>query len=59
MTFVTGPQHDPAPVRAALTGALADLAPAHRKLLGLRAIVVLPDSDYDLPMPPDPEALVA
>lgn len=57
MTFVTGPRHDPSAIRDALVAALAALEPAHRETLGLRAIVPVPDTDYDLPFPPELEAL--
>lgn len=59
MTFITRPAQDPAPYRAAIAAAIAGLADAHRDALGLRAIVALPDSAYDIPLPPTPEAVAA
>ena len=55
MTFITAPGRDPAPFLSALTDALAALATTHRDTLGLRAIVPLPPSAYDIPLPDPPE----
>lgn len=57
MTFVSRPGQDPAPFRAAIAAAIDRLEPGARDLLGLRAIVVLPDADYDIPLPPAPDQL--
>lgn len=59
MTFVTGPRHDPAAVLATLAAALEALDTAHRETLGLRGIVGVAETDYDLPFPPELEALGA
>jgi ABC-type phosphate/phosphonate transport system substrate-binding protein len=55
MTFITAPGRDPAPFHAALTAALAALTPDHRDTLGMRGIVALPPSAYDIPLPAPPE----
>jgi ABC-type phosphate/phosphonate transport system substrate-binding protein len=57
MTFITAGQVDPTPYRAAIVAAIAALPAAPRDLLGLRGFAVLPESDYDLPLPPDPATL--
>lgn len=57
-TLVTGPGRDPAPFRAAIAGAIANLAPGDRDMLCLRSVVPLPPDAYDLPIPPDPGACV-
>ena len=54
MTFITRPGQDPAPYFAAIAAAIADLDDAHRATLGLRAIVSLPTSAYDIPLASDP-----
>ncbi len=54
MTFITAKTNDTAPILAALQTALIGLAPGHTKTLGLHGIKVLPDSAYDLPLPPAP-----
>lgn len=59
MTFITRPGQDPAPYRAAIAAAIAALEPADAALLGLQGIVTLPDSAYDIPLPPDPAAFAA
>lgn len=56
ITFITRKGQDPSPYQAAITGALADLAPRHAETLGLRGVVPLPTAAYDLPIPPDPGA---
>ncbi len=55
MSFVTAAGRDPAPLRAAVTAAIADLPVAERELLGLRAIVPLPPSAYDISLPATPD----
>jgi len=47
---------DPAPYRAAIAEAIAGLSPDDSAMLGLRGIVALPRSAYDLPIPALPEA---
>jgi ABC-type phosphate/phosphonate transport system substrate-binding protein len=54
MTFITGRDNDPAPIREALAAAIADLAPEHAEILGLRGIAELPDHAYDIPLPAQP-----
>ncbi|MEN8840781.1 MAG: PhnD/SsuA/transferrin family substrate-binding protein [Octadecabacter sp.] len=54
MTFITGNTKDPAPLRAALADAIAALSPDHAQTLGLRGIVELPDSAYDIALPKAP-----
>ena len=54
MTFITANTNDPAPIKSALTTAIAALSPEHAQTLGLRGIVELPDSAYDLPFPTAP-----
>jgi ABC-type phosphate/phosphonate transport system substrate-binding protein len=51
MTFITRLGEDPAPYFDAIHDAITALSEADRTLLGLRAIVTLPASDYDLPIP--------
>jgi ABC-type phosphate/phosphonate transport system substrate-binding protein len=50
ITFITNTGTDPAPFAAALSEAIAGLAPQSRDLLGLRGVHVLPASAYDLPV---------
>lgn len=59
MTFITAKTNDPEPIRAALIEAIADLAPPHKAMLGLRGLVALPDAAFDLPIPASPERHVA
>ena len=59
MTFITRPGKDPAPYFAAIATAIADLDDAHRATLGLRAIVSLPTSAYDIPLASDPAGSTA
>lgn len=58
MTFITRQGEDPAPYREALAAAIAALPGGPAALLGLRGVVVLPPSAYDLPLPPDPAAFL-
>lgn len=55
MTFVTARDNDPIPFRTALQAGIEGLNAHHRALLGLRGIVELPQTDYDIPLPPSPE----
>jgi len=55
MTFITAQGHDPAPYFAAIHCAIRALPQAHRDALGLRGIVALPASAYDIPLPPVPD----
>lgn len=59
MTFIAAGRVDPLPRRAAIEEALAALPADHRATLGLQAVVDLPESAYDRPLPPPPEAVVA
>ncbi|AKS45581.1 ABC transporter, phosphonate, substrate-binding protein [Octadecabacter temperatus] len=54
MTFITAKTIDPAPIKAALNTAIAELSPEHAQTLGVRGIVELADSAYDLPIPKAP-----
>jgi ABC-type phosphate/phosphonate transport system substrate-binding protein len=54
MSFVTARGNDPAPIRAALAEALAELKPEAAEVLGLRGLAVLPPSAYERPLPPAP-----
>ncbi|EYD78352.1 ABC-type phosphate/phosphonate transport system, periplasmic component [Rubellimicrobium mesophilum DSM 19309] len=53
-SFITRAGQDPAPYREAIAEAIATLPRPESDLLGLRRIVVLPLSAYDLPLPPVP-----
>jgi ABC-type phosphate/phosphonate transport system substrate-binding protein len=46
-TLITHRQNDPAPIRTAVAQALTALPQSHAQTLMLRAIVALPDTDYD------------
>ena len=54
MTFITAKSNDPAPIKSALTAAIAALSADHAQTLGIRGIVTLPDSAYDIPLPKAP-----
>lgn len=54
MTFITAPQNDPAPLFDAIKAAISGLPEIHAQTLGLRGITRLPDSAYDIPLPPAP-----
>lgn len=54
MTFITAKGNDPDPIRFALKTAIANLVPAHAETLGLRGIVALPDTAYDMALSPAP-----
>lgn len=56
MTFITGPERDPAPFRAAISAAIRGLSAEDAAILGLRGIVALPPEAYDPILPPPPEA---
>lgn len=53
--FITGKDHDPAPIRAALSDSIAALNTDHSTTLGLRGIVQLSDAAFDLPFPDAPK----
>lgn len=57
--FVTGKSFDPAPIRAALKDSIADLSAEHAATLGLRGIITLPASAFDMPLPAAPKGPVA
>ena len=59
LTFITARGNDPAPLRAAIAGAIAALAQPDRDILGLCSIVSLPETAYDLPLPPTPTDVFA
>lgn len=59
MTFITGQDHDPSQIRAALAAAIDDLSNTHKATLGLRGIVDLPNTAFDLPLPDQPKGSVA
>ncbi len=50
-SFVTTAGQDPAPYFAAISAAIRALRPEDRAVLGLRGLVALPDTAYDLPAP--------
>lgn len=58
-SFITRAGQDPAPYRAAIAAAIAALPAADAAMLGLRGIVALPLSDYDIPLPPPPGTAAA
>lgn len=55
MTFITAPGNDPTVFRAVIADAIAMLSDDSSDLLGLRDIVALPPSAYDIPLPQPPE----
>lgn len=57
LPFITAKGREPEPLRAAIADAIAGLSAADRALLGIRAIVALPQSAYDLALPPTPQAV--
>ena len=55
LPYVTAAARDPAPIRAALRRGIAALDPGSRAVLGLRALVDIPEGAYlRLPVPPPP-----
>ncbi|MCF2870129.1 PhnD/SsuA/transferrin family substrate-binding protein [Octadecabacter sp. G9-8] len=52
--FITGKDHDPAPIRAALVDTIANLPTDHATTLGLRGIIDLPPRAFDIPLPDAP-----
>lgn len=54
MTFITAKGRDPAPYFDAIAAAIAALPAEPAATLGLRGIVRLPLSAYDIPLPPSP-----
>jgi ABC-type phosphate/phosphonate transport system substrate-binding protein len=54
MSFITRAGQDPAPYRTAIAAAIAALPADAAANLGLRGIVTLSPTAYDLPMPPAP-----
>ncbi len=57
MTLITRKGQDSVPYLAAITAAIAALPETHRQTLGLRGVVPLSPDAYDIPLPPDPEAV--
>jgi ABC-type phosphate/phosphonate transport system substrate-binding protein len=57
LPLITAQGRDPAPLFAAVAGAIAALAPGDRAALGLAGLVAIPAAAYlALPLPPDPPA---
>lgn len=54
LTFIAARGNDPAPIRAALSLAIAELPCEHATILGLRGLVDLPDAAFDIPLPDAP-----
>ena len=52
MTFITRRGNDPEPMRKALVLALDALPDEHRTAIGLRGFPILPEREFDLPLPP-------
>ena len=52
MTFITRKGQDPDPYFDAVAEAITALPTYHADILGLRGIVALPSSAYDIPLPP-------
>lgn len=59
MTFITRDGQHPAPYFAAISDAIAALPREHGQILGLKGIIALPHSAYDLPFPPKQAAIPA
>jgi ABC-type phosphate/phosphonate transport system substrate-binding protein len=59
MTFITRKGQDPQPYLQAITTAIGQLPDDAAQILGLKAIVALGATAYDLPFPPEPEAIMA
>lgn len=57
MTFITAMGHDPAPYFAAIDTAIKALPQTDRTTLNLRGIIALPETAYDIPLPPFPANL--
>lgn len=57
LPYITAPGRAPAPMTAAIEGAIASLTPEDRDLLGLRGLVQIPFDAYDaVQVPPFPRA---
>lgn len=55
LPFITARGRDPAPIRAALAGAIAAMSVADRAVLGLRGVVeIAPEAYLAVPVPPAP-----
>jgi ABC-type phosphate/phosphonate transport system substrate-binding protein len=59
MTFIARAGQDPKPYFEAITSAIGDLPKAQRDILNLRGIIAHPQSAYDLPQPPNLQAISA
>ena len=59
MSFITRKGQNPKPYVAAISAAIADLTSDHASTLGLKGIVALPKTAYDLPFPPHQAAIPA
>jgi ABC-type phosphate/phosphonate transport system substrate-binding protein len=59
MSFITRRGQNPTPYYDAIVGAISALPAEHASLLGLKAIVALPETAYDLPFPPKQAAIPA
>jgi len=54
MTFITAQKNDPAPLRAALEQAFAEITPQEAVLIHMHGLLDLPDRAYALPVAPAP-----
>ncbi len=59
LSFITRRGQNPAPYFDAIADATASLKPEYQTTLGLKGIVALPPSAYDLPFPPNQSAISA
>lgn len=59
MTFITRMGQNPAPYFEAITAAIERMSAQDAQTLGLRGIIRLPQTAYDLPFPPKHEAISA
>jgi hypothetical protein len=59
MTFITRKGQDSRPYFDAITAAIEALDAGHAQVLGLKRIIALPQTAYDLPFPPKQQAILA
>lgn len=57
LPFITSKEHDGPQIFATIKTAIAALSDADRDILGIRDIIALPQTTYDLPLPPTPQAI--
>lgn len=58
LPLITGPGGNPAQLRAVVSAAIAGLAPAMRRTLGLSGLAMIPAESYlEMTLPPAPEAV--